>query len=108
MNMDNTELPSKDCQKPSISYQLEIKKYLSENVKMTAPRSYLPRIEELFEVRKEVRPWKNGRMVMGHNTKLRNIATLGVLHHVRGVSRKKRWGLNRGAPRQAFTARRHC
>jgi len=107
-HMDNTKLPSRDSKKPLISYQLEIEKYLSDNAKVSAPRSCLPRIEELFEIRKEVTPWKNGRTVMGYDTKLRNAVTPGVLHHVHGVSRKKRWGLNRGAPRQAFTARRHC
>jgi len=78
------------------------------NVKIRCPRSRLPRIEELPELQREVRPRKTRRMVVGYNMKQRNAAIPAVLHHVHGISRKKRWSSNCGAPRQAFTTRRNC
>lgn len=81
----------------------------NEQVTITVARvSRLPRIEELVEVPREVSPRKTRRMVMQCSRKKRASLKPACLHHVHGASKKKRWSLNRGAPRQAFTARRKC
>jgi len=71
-------------------------------------RARLPRIEELIEMQPDVRPRKTRRMVKEYNMKMRNVVKPAVMHHEHGTSRKKRWGQNCGASRQAFTARRNC
>jgi len=71
-------------------------------------RGRLPRIEEFVEMQEEVRPRKARRLVKECYTKERKFLISAVLHHGHGISRKKRWNLNRGAPRQAFTTRRNC
>jgi len=75
------------------------------DVTISVLRGRLPRIEELVEVPPEMRPGKTRCMPHRYRIDQRNTA---VLHHIHGISRKKRWNLNRGAPRQAYTARRNC
>lgn len=75
---------------------------------ISVSRARLPRIEEFVEVPPEVRPRKIRRMINRYNTEQRNTLKSAVLQHVACIQRKKRYSLNRGAPRQAFTARRKC
>jgi len=71
-------------------------------------RALLPRIEDLIEMQQDVRPRKTRRTNKVIGMKQRNILLPAVMHQRHGISKKKRWCLNRGAPRQAFTARRKC
>jgi len=75
---------------------------------ISVSRARLPRIEEFVEVPPEVRPRKIRRMINRYYADRRNTLKPAVLQHVPCVQRKKRYGLNRGAPRQAFSARRKC
>jgi len=70
----------------------------------------LPRIEEreVTEVSHEMPLRIIRQMVKERSRKQRSSWKPGGLHHSPGISKKKRWASNRGAPRQAFTARRKC
>jgi len=78
------------------------------DVTISLMRGRLPRIEEFVEVPPEVRPRKTRRITNRYHIDHGKTLKPAVLHHVHGIPRKKRWSLNRGAPRQAYTARRNC
>jgi len=78
------------------------------DVAISVMRGRLPRIEEFVEVPPEVRPRKTRRITNRYHIDHGKTLKPAVLHHVHGIPRKKRWSLNRGAPRQAYTARRNC
>jgi len=71
-------------------------------------RTRSSRIQELAEMQQEVRPRKTRRISKVFIMKQRNVLVPAAMHHRHGTSKKKRWCLNRGAPRQAYTARRKC
>jgi len=71
-------------------------------------RARLPSIEELIQMEQDVRPRKTRRTSKVKSMRQRNTLIPAVMRQRHGISKKKRWCLNRGAPRQAFTARRKC
>jgi len=78
------------------------------DVTISVMRGRLPHIEEFVEGTPAVRPTKIRRMTNRYHKHRRKTLKPSVLHHIHGTPRKKRWSLNRGAPRQAYTARRNC
>jgi len=96
-----------DVEQASISSEAK-REAVDTDVTISVLGARLPRIEAFGEVQPEVRPRKTRRMVKRYYAEQRNTLKPAGLHHVHGITRKKRWNLNRGAPRQAFTAGRNC
>jgi len=84
------------------------KKTMDADITTAVSSARLPRIEEFVEMPPEVNPRKTGAMINRYCVEQRKTLKPAFLHHVHGIQRKKRWSLNRGAPRQAFATRRNC
>lgn len=111
MPSDKAKVTTRGCERKrtlSMFTREEASLTKEEHFMKTVLKARLPRMEDYVEVHQDVRPRKTRRMVKGYSLKQRNTLIPAVLYHGHGISRKKRWNLNRGAPRQAFTTRRKC
>jgi len=79
-------------------------------VEITTQTTRLPRIpeREVSELNHVPSLKVTRRMARERYRKQRPSWKPGGLRHLPGVSRKSRWASNRGAPRQAYAARRKC